>query len=225
MINNYIFYILIIVISAQTVLFVGMLFLLLRLISKRKNGDSDNKVDFSTENYLLESQNKAKKILEDAHSKAREMLLKSENYTKFEEDKISELLDKTTKIYANRYEINLQKTQEESLKIMKQIPEGIKNILSNQIQSIGKNIQDEVIKAEEQAKNVVLSAYQQAEKEVDRYKLERMRQVDESIIMILKNIARKVLTKEINIDEHEKLVTKSLEEAKKQNIFETNKGQ
>ena len=48
-----------------------------------------------------------------------------------------------------------------------------------------------------------------------------MREIDESIVMILKEVARKVLAKEISQEEHEKLVLKALEEAKRQGGFGT----
>jgi len=147
-------------------------------------------------------------------------LLDTESFYKNLQQKIEEELVKSSKLYASKYEEILKETQGQSIKILQNIPQDIKTVLAKEIQSVHITIEEEVKKAEEEAKGVVVLAYQKAESEVEKYKLARLRQVDESIVMILKEVARKVLSKEINMEEHEKLVMKALEEAKRQGVFE-----
>ena len=83
-------------------------------------------------------------------------------------------------------------------------------------------IESKTTQAQNDARNLIIEAYKKAESEVQEYKSARLKQIEESLVYILENIAKRVLVKEISQDEHEKLVLKALEEAKRQGIFNDN---
>ncbi|KKQ51414.1 hypothetical protein A2865_02815 [Candidatus Woesebacteria bacterium RIFCSPHIGHO2_01_FULL_39_17] len=217
-IDQSLIYIIFLLLAALVLLLVGLVIAYLRLLTKLTSSKSE-KLTVDPRNLLIQAQTKGQKILEEAYTKAREILARSDDFSKDQEVKISEELKKSTNIYVNKYQDILEKTQEESIKILQNIPEDIKALFLKEIGEVRKNLIQEVEKVEKDARQIVLDAYQKAEADVEKYKLERMRQVDESIILILKDVARKVLSKEINKEEHEKLVMKALEEAKRQRVF------
>lgn len=62
-------------------------------------------------------------------------------------------------------------------------------------------------------------AYERAQEEVNRYKQEMMARVNQAIFGIVEDAAKKSLGASLTRDQHEKVILKALEEAKKQNVF------
>ena len=217
-IDQSLIYIVFLVLASLILLLVGIITSYLRLISKLTSFKGE-KSAVDTGNLLIQAQIRAQKILEEAHVKAREMLTRNDSFSKDLETKIEEELAKSMKMYVDKYDETLEKTEKESIKVLQNIPSDIKTLFLKEIEVVRQNLSQEVQKVEKDARQIVMDAYQKVEAEVEKYKLERIKQVDESIILILKDVARKVLSKEINKEEHEKLVLKALEEAKRQGVF------
>ncbi|OGM10670.1 hypothetical protein A2159_02430 [Candidatus Woesebacteria bacterium RBG_13_34_9] len=214
-----IFYLIILVTVSVLLLCVGITISYLRLIAKYndlKEG-KDKKIDPQT--LINQAQAQSGKIIEEANLKSKEIISSAENFITTYNSNLNEELAKATQSYTLKYQDMLAQTQGESIKLLQNIPEDIKKVFIQEIASIRSAIQVEVGKAQTDARNLVVDAYRKAEAEAQNYKKQRMKQVDDAVVMILKDVARKVLSKEISKEEHEKLVIKALEEARRENIF------
>lgn len=60
-----------------------------------------------------------------------------------------------------------------------------------------------------------------AQKEIEDYKREKFRQIDESIFRIIFRVSQEVLSKPLDLEMHQDLVMKALREAKKEGFFRT----
>jgi flagellar biosynthesis/type III secretory pathway protein FliH len=103
--------------------------------------------------------------------------------------------------------------------MIQNIPQDIKITLISVIDSFRLSLTDEIKRAQSEANKVVMDAYKESLASIERYKQERMKQVDDSILDIVKEVTKKVLSKTLTIEEHEKLVYKALEEAKRQKVI------
>jgi vacuolar-type H+-ATPase subunit H len=213
-------YIVIFIFSALAILLVVVISLYLATVKKYFNLKEGKLEETDPQVLLRQAQEKAQKILNEAQQDARETIANAKTYLDVNQNLVSKELQNATQIYAKKYEQILLATQDQILKMIRTIPEDTKKSLLTEINTIRSRMEEEVNKATQEAKSLVTGAYKRAEIEVDEYKNERMRQIDESIVMILKEVARKVLAKEISQEEHEKLVIKALEEAKRQGVFE-----
>ena len=214
----------ILVITSLTLLLVGVIVLYLRLVRKYISiRDAEGK-DLDPQAILLNAQNKSQTILEDAHRKASEMVGRAEKFLSAQEGKVAQELEKASKSYANYFQDSLRSVEEEAKKSLNNVPEEIKKVYATEIVNIRTTLEAQFVKAREDSRQIVLEAYKKAEAEVEKYKKQRLNQIDESIIIILQEVARRVLSREINQEEHEKLVMKALEEAKKQHVFEEQVG-
>lgn len=184
----------------------------------------------SPDELLSQAREKSQQILQEAHTKSQSIVANAENYINISNTEIAKELEKANQIYAVKYTQVLQELQQQSsnslktvqnevIKILQTVPNDIKSQFSQELKGVESMISNELQKVEENAKSVVVNAYRSAEAEVQSYKKERLKQVEGSIVMILQDIAKRVLMKEINTDEHEKLVMKALEEAKRQGVF------
>lgn len=95
--------------------------------------------------------------------------------------------------------------------------------LGNLISKKGEEISDFVGKQqEEQLKEsqfFVANMLSKIEKETEDYRKNKLTKVDEEIRQIVLSAAREVIGRAISLSEHEDLVTKALEKAKKEQIF------
>jgi hypothetical protein len=57
------------------------------------------------------------------------------------------------------------------------------------------------------------------EKELEVYKAERLKKVDEKIFEILKDASTKAIGKSLSLEDHEDVVIKALEDAKRENVL------
>ncbi len=62
-------------------------------------------------------------------------------------------------------------------------------------------------------------AYAKIEKEIEAYKQARLGKINEALFEIIQQVALRVIGKSLTQRDHGELVTKSLEEAKKENVL------
>lgn len=220
-----IFYISVLVLASLVLLIVGLVALYLILLNKYmrlksgKDEESGNRPGLQAteqaQSIIAEAEKKAAEIIKSTQTTAKDAQVSIDNQRNVLNQELEELKNN----YANLYKEALKSAQDEAIKLLQSIPEDVRGSVETQISGIRTTIQDRVDKAADDAKKQVEDAYQKAEAEVENYKRQRLKQVDESIIVILQEVSRKVLSREITREEHEKLVMKALEEAKRQHVF------
>lgn len=217
--NQTFLYIIILIAVALVLLLVGVVISYLRMINKylKLKEGRDSQLDPQT--ILANSQLKAQKILEDAHVQARAIMAKSENFLKDEEGQVAKELERVSQIYAKAYEQALSNMQQDSLKMFANIPQDIKLFVVKALDDFRVTLASEVARAQTQTLSALAASIKGAQAEIEKYKAERMHQVDESAVKLISEVTRKVLGKSISLDEHEKLVMRALEEAKRQGIL------
>lgn len=208
------------IIASLTLLLIGVLVLYLRLIRRYLNLREGGRAELDSQTLLANAQKKSQEILEEAHKKASEIVERSEKFLQAQEGKVAKELEKASKTYANYFQDALRRVEQEASETLKNVPEEIKKVYATEIVNIRTTLDAQLSKAREDSRQIVLEAYQKAEAEVENYKKKRLSQIDDSIIIILQEVARRVLSREINQEEHERLVMKALQEAKREHVFE-----
>ena len=199
------FYIIILIAIALIILLIGVVLAYLRMVGKYLDLKEVGTEGVDPQTIIRQAQEKAQRILENAQYDARETISKAGNFLDINQNLVAKELQRASQIYAKKYEQILLVTQDNIIKTIQTIPEDSKKVLLSEISAIRTLLSGQVQKAADEAKNLVTDAYKKAEMEVENYKNVRMREIDESIVMILKEVARKVLAKEISQEEHEKL--------------------
>jgi len=119
------------------------------------------------------------------------------------QNKISELNQATEKELAKIQETNL-KTHDLLINETKKVSEALSNELSQKFTQIYQ------LTRETLNKKVV-----ETEGEIENYKKERLKEIDQKIYQMLGEVAKKTIGKIIDLSDHEKLVTEILEKQKK----------
>lgn len=211
-------YIAILVASALVLLLIGLIIAYLRLIGKVVTLKEERKKESGLAT-IEQAQASAQKMIEDARIQAQQVISSAQVFTNNQAGVLQKEIRNATRANSIKYEESLKLVQNESIKMLSNIPKDISVALDTQLVNIRATIQTEIEKASSDAKVQVDNVYKRAEEEVQNYKLQRLKQIDDSIMSILEEVSRKVLAKQISHDEHEKLVAKALEEAKEQHVF------
>src|SRR3989344_2550155 len=225
--DPYLIYVGVFTITSLVLLLVGLLFMYLRTVSKFAEFKREEVKRFEEpEKLLREAQANSQKMIEEAqgvltnaHKESSMTIAKASEYLNSHQEDIKTSLDSASQEYLAKYSQALTLIQNDTIKLLQNIPKDASNILSTEIQKVRMVIESKTTQAQNDARNLIIEAYKKAETEVQEYKSVRLKQIEESLVYILENIAKRVLIKEISQDEHEKLVLKALEEAKRQGIF------
>lgn len=211
-------YILSLVIVSFSLLTIAMVVLYIRLLLKYQNAKEIAEKSTGVAD-LEETQKKAKTMIEEARVKAGEIVTQAEIFTSNQKNVLLEEINKATHTYADKYQSALKFAEDEAVRMISQIPDQVKSEVMVRIEKFTSGVETELLNAQKYIQASVKESYQKAEIEVENYKLERLKQVDDSIMKMVEEVSRRVLAKEITADEHEKLVLKALEKAKEENIL------
>lgn len=212
-------YILVFVMSALILLLIGVAVSYINLMIKFSRYKEGREKDIDPATLLAQAREKSEEILKDAHKKSLETISKAEDFLKRDEGVITQELTQTTSKYNQLYQETLKAVQAGASEQLQNLPNDLKLTMVSAIDNFRKSLSVEITKAQEETRNTIKEAYSKASMEIEKYKEDRMKQIDASILSVIKEVTEKVLGKSISYDEHEKLVQKALEESKKKNIF------
>lgn len=213
-----IIYVLSLVVAAFSLLTIALVVLYIKLLLKYQSVKEIAEKKAETVN-LEETQKRAKLMIEEARVKAGEIITQAEIFTTNQKNSLLDEINKSSQAYIDKYQQALKFAEEEAIRMISGIPDQVKSEVSVRIEKFTSGIEAELLSAQKSIQGAVRESYQKAESEIESYKLERLKQVDESIMKMVEDVSRKVLAKEITSDEHEKLVIKALERAKEENIL------
>ena len=113
-------------------------------------------------------------------------------------------------------------TQGSSLRVeeaVKKFADDMARLSEEKSKEIGEFIEKQEQDQVKESQFFVANALSKIEKEVEEYKRNKLTKVDEEIRQIVLSAAREVIGRAISLSEHEDLVSKALERAKKDRLF------
>lgn len=139
---------------------------------------------------LLEAQTKASEIIKNAQIKSQDFMTASEVFS-----------------------------QDFKLKFQQSILAGSSQILSNISKDVSAQVQNEMkVFGQSLNKNIEILV-KNTQAELDLYKKQAIEDLNQKIFKVVEDATKKSIGKTLTKSEHEKLVLKALEEAKKQNVL------
>jgi len=182
-------------------------------------------------NLLDTARIKAIKIVDDANNQALDIInrvtlstdISSEN---FKEDlsrassaQIKEF-EKATSNFTALYSQVLQDLKTKNIEVFQNVSKDIEINTLEEIRNFKESMQKLTTLSQKEVKKKIDTDYDTAKKEIEVYKKEELQKIDSGIYELLEKIAKEVLGKALSLSEHEDLIEKSLEKAKKEGVFE-----
>lgn len=93
-------------------------------------------------------------------------------------------------------------------------------VAEREITDFKKALEMETINIEKTVGQKVAARYDEVAKEIEGYKAKQIAGIDQKLNKVIVEMAQKILSKTINAREHQELVIKALEEARKNGLFD-----
>jgi len=218
-VNVIIFYIGILLIVALVLLLIALVILYLRSANNLQKLKEEKETNWRAQ--MSSAQATVKKVIEDAHTNAGQIVGSAEIFKKEQIDKVNIEINKAITHYTENYNRVLVNLQNEMVNVLKNTPKDIQVGVVKQLQILRDTLQKDLATSRKDVSDLIEKEYTKMHNDLESYKQAKVAQLDKSIFKIIQYVSRRVLTKEINAEEHEKLVIKALEEAKRQEMIKT----
>ncbi len=181
-------------------------------------------------NLLEEARTKAVKIIDDANSKALDIISKVTLLTNITSESFKKELsqassaqikefEKKTSDFTVLYSQILQDLKTKNIEVFQNVSKDIEANTMEEIKNFKESMQKLTTLSQKEVRGKIDTDYETSKKEIEDYKKEELRKIDSGIYELLEKISKLVLGKALSLSEHEDLIEKSLEKAKKEGVF------
>jgi len=153
-------------------------------------------------------------ILDQAQNAAREIVSKAGNITNGNNADLLKLVNENLKMQKASYDQAFLIISENITKTFNSMPTDVKKQVEVEVAKLVSVIEADMSTLQTALQASLKQPFEEAQREVDTYKKERIKQFEGNLFSILSDISREVLRKELTSEEHEKMVLKALEEKK-----------
>jgi hypothetical protein len=212
--ENYFVFFQILILVFEVVIMGFTLYYFLNLRGREKKLEtSEIKEDTSYHQIVNDALSRERKILEDATLEADQIVTGAQYVQQSSKEAINQALaelvkeiqkesvDTATKFMSD-YATNLQKLSQTSLSDFQQTSENLQTDLKQQIKSFRESMLPDL------------------QKELDAYKQMRLKETEELVKKIVEQASQNIFNRSLSLDDHQKLLTDSLEKAKAEGVFD-----
>jgi len=175
--------------------------------------EKEKKVDTNYHQIVDDALSKERKILEDATTEADKILTDAKYVNSSSQKSVDQALEKmvgeiktetdtTSKDFRKTYETSLQQIATTSLQNFQTVSKGLQTDLEAQIKKFHETLLPNM------------------EKELESYKQSRLKQAEQVITKVVAEASQQILNKSISFEDHQRLMTESLEKAKQEGLFD-----
>lgn len=218
-----------IVVLAVTLIFV--VFYLSRITRiLHANFDMKDKSPQGGASSLNDARTKAIKIIDDANSQALDIVSKvtistdatsedfKKNLAEASSAQINEF-EKVTSDFTKTYLQLLQTLKSKNVEVFQNVSKEIEIAATSEVNNFKESMQKLTTLSQNEVEKKIKLDYETAKKEIESYKQEELEKINSGIYGLLERTSKLVLGKALSLSDHEDLIEKSLEKAKKEGVF------
>jgi hypothetical protein len=212
MLPENIFQVITIVADLIIFLFAGYYFLELRS-KEKKIEDTETKVDTNYHQIVDDALSKERRILEDAAMEADRIVTGAQYVQQTSKEAIDQALSELVKQIQ-------RESVETATKFMADYSTSLKQIATTSLadfKDVSLGLQADL---QQQLKTFREGLLPSLEKELEQYRAMRLKETEELVRKIVEKASQDVFNKSLSLDDHQKLLTDSLEKAKAEGVFD-----
>ena len=211
--------------------FIAVVFYLARITKAlHANPDIQDGASPKNANSVDAARIKAAKIVDDANNQALDIVSKitlsadvasesfKENLARASSTQIKEF-EKATADFTKIYSQILQDLKTKNIEVFQSVSQDIETNTMEEMQNFKESMQKLTTLSQREVRRKIDLDYKIAKQEIENYRKEELGKIDSGIYELLEKIAKEVLGKALSLSEHEDLIEKSLEKAKKEGAF------
>lgn len=196
------------------ILVLFVIYYIAKLRTKEKElSQKETKIDTNYHQIVDNALSKERKILEDATTEASQIITNAQYVNTSSKQAVDQALNtmlhdvqgdavKAADTFKTSYVASLEQIAHTSLGDFQNVTKELKTDLEQQI----KTFHDTLLPG--------------LQKELEAYKQSRMKQAETTITRVVQEVSQEVLNKSISFEDHQKLMTESLDKAKKEGLFD-----
>ncbi|OGM28142.1 hypothetical protein A2801_03075 [Candidatus Woesebacteria bacterium RIFCSPHIGHO2_01_FULL_41_10] len=168
---------------------------------------------------LARAREQAHTIVSQADTKASTIVSQADVFSSQVKQQFSTDLTAIVKKEEIDFEGLQKQIHESAIQILQEISNSIKSDTHKSVEEFQLALSVEMKKSQDQVRQSIEAGYANVKREVDAYQLLLMTQVEKQIYEIVRTTAKKVIGSSLSIEEHQELIIKALEEAKREHIL------
>jgi F0F1-type ATP synthase membrane subunit b/b' len=215
--------------NTAVLLFVGYYFIKFKGVEKEFE-KKEKKVDKEYHRVVDDALEHERKILSDTTNEAEHIIAEAKYVSSSSKEILEQALQKTVNdilkeslamghTYLDTYQSSLKEISQESQKTLTQVSKGFEEDLKKQTEDFRLTAKSLETSLQKQIQDFHNSLLPTLEKELESYKTERLKQIEEMVVEITQKASQEVLNRSIPQSEHQKLIIESLEKAKKEGVL------
>ena len=230
--TSWLFYISIFFLFFSSTVFV---FLLILGVFKRTKKETDKIDDFKDSSYeaalriMDDARAKSLKILSNSQLEAQEYLDVAEDLTETSRDEMRKrikdlyesqenMLRSMNEQFMELYKSKIVSGTHENIQSIADTTDLIKNEVLNEVKDLKNTLKNDTIEAQKEIQSRIEEAYSEAEKDIETYKKTKFKEIQNSLLDVVATVITRILEKEIDIDDKEKMVLKMFKEEFNKNV-------
>lgn len=169
--------------------------------------------------YEVEALKRSQRIIDKAITRASEIVSRSQGLEDEVRQKIaqssSDLSDQQRDVYAKI----IDQIKTELTQVVQDASNDIKRDAQEEVSAFANSMREETISTEQDVKAKISNEYVKLEADLAEYRRQRMLEAQREIEELVNKVSVKVLGKSLSSEDEKALIVRTLEEAKKNNVF------
>lgn len=171
------------------------------------------------EEELTRAREKSHQIITQADAKASQIVSQADIFSA----QVKQQFAADLKAIIAKEEIDFEGLQkqihETATKVLQDVSQSVRSDTEKSVAQFQQTLSNEMKKSQEQVRQSIESGYANVVREIDEYKVLLLGQVERHIYEIVRTTTKKVIGSSLSIEEHQELIVKALEEAKREHIL------
>lgn len=176
--------------------------------------ERDRKEADSFQKTFDEARKQSLEILDQAQNSAKQIVSRAQTITNSNNADLLSLVNENLKMQKSSYDQAFSIISENISKTFNSMPADVKKQVEIEVSKLVAVIESDMSTLKTSLQDALKKPFEEAQKEADAYKKERIKQFEAKLFDVLSVISKDVLGKALSQEEHEKLVLKALEDNK-----------
>lgn len=171
------------------------------------------------ERILTKAHKRAREVVREASKKAQAIISQTTDFDRDALTKLSQGLQQETTDLLGLYHNSLTQAVQGENQALKSAAVQMEQFTEKEVQAYSQNLQQTLVVSQNKINEEIAQDLEKARAEIAAFKQEQMLKAQTQISGVVNGIALKVFGKAIPMEDQEKLIMESLEEAKKEGLF------
>lgn len=165
------------------------------------------------------AEEEAQEILKDARIKSQRLVEDAQMFSTTGSKKLQDALDFMLQDQTRAFTDEMKNARAETEKRLLSVADEVNQMAATELKVFANTLQEQTKKTQAEAAANIQQVFASMGEEVEKYKKARLVMVDQVVRDMVLKVAREVMGETLTISDHETLVIKALEEAKKKNVI------